>query len=64
MRVQFLTDMLIGWVIYTKEGKEAANRLLNEATKLLKDNLKSNNIKLPFVEKKEKKTKPTMEDKY
>lgn len=48
MRAQFLIDMLIGWVIYTPEGKKTVNKIMIEANKMIentvKNVIKNNNI--------------------
>ena len=48
MRAQFLIDMLIGWIIYTPEGKKTANKIIIEANKMIentvKNVIKNNNI--------------------
>ena len=45
MRGQFLFDMLVGWVIFTKEGKETANKVFNKAVDIAKENLKDVDLK-------------------
>lgn len=62
MRGQFLLDMLIGWIVYTKEGKETANKVFNKAMIFAKDNLKNININSFLCEKNEvKNERPTMD---
>lgn len=61
MRGQFLLDMLIGWVVYTKEGKETANKLVQKSVEIAKDYLlksDSNIGKILFECKDEKNEKP------
>lgn len=40
MRAQFLIDMLIGWIIYTPEGKKTANKIIIEANKMIENAVK------------------------
>lgn len=40
MRAQFLIDMLIGWVIYTPEGKKTVNKIMIEANKMIENTVK------------------------
>lgn len=53
MRVQFLVDMLIGWVVYTPEGRKAANKVINDTTKLINDTIKNSGLLPRFATDKQ-----------
>ncbi len=62
MTRQFLLDMIIGWILYTKEGKNTANNIVNKAVNIAKNNLQKNNVEY-LKNNKDTLKQPTMDDK-
>lgn len=62
MTRQFLLDMIIGWILYTKEGKNTANNIVNKAVNIAKNNLQKNNVEY-LKNNKNILKQPTMDDK-
>jgi hypothetical protein len=42
--INFIRDMIIGWIIYTESGKKTANSIVNYAYKQIKSSISSNHL--------------------
>jgi hypothetical protein len=42
--INFIRDMIIGWIIYTESGKKTANSIVNYAYKQIKSSISPNNL--------------------
>lgn len=51
MKGQFLFDLIIGWVLYTKEGKDTANKLITNVVNSAKKKATNNNLLGTLVKK-------------